>query len=100
MSKCKNPNCTCENCQCGDDCRCGKDCSCGDNCQCTPENKCGDDCACGSKYTLPERCRNVFFSFRLYFLDKSGYSCRQRQPLKRGKQWKNIIRAIWKTFRA
>ena len=49
MSKCKNPNCTCENCQCGDDCRCGeecrcgKDCSCGDNCQCTPENKCGDD---------------------------------------------------------
>ena len=67
MSKCKNPNCTCENCQCGDDCRCGeecrcgKDCSCGDNCQCTPENKCGDDCACGSKYTLPERCRNVFF---------------------------------------
>lgn len=36
MAKCKNPNCKCEDCQCGDDCRCGEDgqCHCGDKCHC------------------------------------------------------------------
>ena len=24
MSKCKNPKCHCEDCQCGDDCHCGE----------------------------------------------------------------------------
>lgn len=100
MSKCKNPNCTCENCQCGDDCRCGKDCSCGDNCQCTPETNAAMTVPAGANKLCRKDAGTFFFSFRLYFLDKSGYSCRQRQPLKRGKQWKNIIRAIWKTFRA
>ncbi len=36
MGKCNNPNCQCEDCQCGDNCQCGKDCSegtgnCGNN---------------------------------------------------------------------
>lgn len=26
MGKCNNPNCQCEDCQCGDNCQCGKDC--------------------------------------------------------------------------
>ena len=49
MVKCSNPNCKCENCQCGDNCQCGQDgrechcekcCTCGDNCQCAEDNKC------------------------------------------------------------
>ncbi len=37
MSKCKNPKCHCEDCQCGDDCHCGEngnECCCGDKCHC------------------------------------------------------------------
>lgn len=33
MSKCNNPKCTCEDCQCGDNCQCdGTTCRCGDKC--------------------------------------------------------------------
>ena len=40
MSKCKNPKCHCEDCQCGDDCHCGEDgkkCCCGEKCKCGQE---------------------------------------------------------------
>ena len=56
MAKCSNPNCKCENCQCGDDCQCGKvgnechcteNCTCDDNCHCTENNKCCKSCTCG-----------------------------------------------------
>lgn len=49
MAKCSNPNCKCDDCQCGDNCQCGKDgkeCHCGDNCQCTKDNKCSEPCHC------------------------------------------------------
>ena len=55
MSKCNNPNCKCENCQCGDNCQCGKECRCGENCtcgkdcKCTKEKKCNPKCKCGKK---------------------------------------------------
>ena len=58
MSKCNNPNCKCEDCQCGENCQCGKDgkechcgehCTCGDNCHCTEDNKYHPDCTCGNK---------------------------------------------------
>jgi len=58
MVKCSNPNCKCENCQCGDNCQCGQDgrechceksCTCGDNCQCAEDNKCCEACHCTSK---------------------------------------------------
>lgn len=26
MGKCNNPDCQCEDCQCGDNCQCGKEC--------------------------------------------------------------------------
>jgi hypothetical protein len=29
MVKCSNPNCKCEDCQCGDNCKCGSECSTG-----------------------------------------------------------------------
>ena len=34
MTKCNNPNCKCEDCQCGDNCKCGTE----DVCQCEKEN--------------------------------------------------------------
>ena len=38
---CNNPDCHCENCQCGDNCQCGKngkECCCGEKCH--GEQKC------------------------------------------------------------
>lgn len=33
MAKCNNPNCKCEDCQCGDDCKCGTE----ESCKCEKE---------------------------------------------------------------
>ena len=33
MAKCNNPNCKCEDCQCGDDCKCGSE----ESCKCEKE---------------------------------------------------------------
>lgn len=34
MAKCNNPDCKCENCQCGENCKCGTECGCGTNSGC------------------------------------------------------------------
>lgn len=39
MGKCNNPNCQCEDCQCGDNCQCGKDCG----------EKDSGHCGCGKR---------------------------------------------------
>ena len=49
MAKCSNPNCKCEDCQCGDNCQCGKDgkkCLCGNNCRCSKDNKSSEPYHC------------------------------------------------------
>ncbi len=55
MRNCNNPDCKCENCQCGDNCQCGKDgkCCCPD-CQGndTKEETSATEqkhCCCGKK---------------------------------------------------
>lgn len=57
---CNNPDCHCENCQCGDDCQCGKngkECCCGEKCKgetkhkenCRSSEKSQHKCCCHKK---------------------------------------------------
>lgn len=43
MSKCANPDCECEACDCGDNCTCDKDHKCHEGCHCGETH---DDTAC------------------------------------------------------
>ncbi len=47
--KCKDKECTCEDCHCEDECNCSDECTCGENCECTPEDNCGCGGHCKDK---------------------------------------------------